>query len=792
MRFLSLEARIITLFISLLLVLQLLAYGFIDQAIDKNARKVLSENLQYHENVFQRLIEKNAQNLVQAATIVAKDYALRDAISSNDIQTIVSALLNHGERINADLTMLVGLDGKIIAASSDTLAHGMQDRVQQLMHAASNKGGAANIVSLNGRPYQLVMVPVLAPVAISWVALAVPVDQVLVREMHELSPLQVSIVSAAKDGAWEMQSTSLTEAQGKQLLAALPRALPSNKLITTMHIDRDEYSSQLVDMNASAGQHTVAVLQLSFSRTVAPYKLLQRNLLILSIVATLLAIIISAVTARRITNPLRQLSDTARRFAAGNYQGEIAIRRSDEIGALAKSFSHMRDAIATREKEISRLAYWDTLTHLPNRALFTSMLNDALAAAATRGDTVHVLMLDLDRFKYVNDLMGHEFGDQLLTEVAQRLSQQLGAGKPKPARLGGDEFAVLLPASTLEEAQQTARAIAQSFERPIAIGEQNVDIGAGIGIAAYPAHASDAASLMSRVEVAMYAAKRARQGAVTYSPEIDKSSQKNLSLLSDMRAALGQNQFQLWVQPKVSLSDYKLIGVEALVRWVHPERGMVFPDQFIPFAEQSGFIRSLTHWIMDQAAQTLKLWQAQDIALKMSVNISTMDLMDQDLPQKFAAILDKHALATAQFCLEITESAIMDDPVRAHQTLDNLHAMGMDLSIDDFGTGYSSLAYLKQLPVNELKIDKSFVLKMDKDNADSRIVKSTIDLAHNMQLRVVAEGVENQQVMQLLRELGCDQVQGYFLNKPMPASQLPAWKQDWEQRATQLQNLDLA
>jgi EAL domain-containing protein (putative c-di-GMP-specific phosphodiesterase class I) len=189
----------------------------------------------------------------------------------------------------------------------------------------------------------------------------------------------------------------------------------------------------------------------------------------------------------------------------------------------------------------------------------------------------------------------------------------------------------------------------------------------------------------------------------------------------------------------------------------------------------------------------LKLWQAQDIALKMSVNISTMDLMDQDLPQKFAAILDKHALATAQFCLEITESAIMDDPVRAHQTLDNLHAMGMDLSIDDFGTGYSSLAYLKQLPVNELKIDKSFVLKMDKDNADSRIVKSTIDLAHNMQLRVVAEGVENQQVMQLLRELGCDQVQGYFLSKPMPASQLPAWKQDWEQRAAQLQkNQDLA
>ena len=240
-----------------------------------------------------------------------------------------------------------------------------------------------------------------------------------------------------------------------------------------------------------------------------------------------------------------------------------------------------------------------------------------------------------------------------------------------------------------------------------------------------------------------------------------------------------QHAFRLYVQPKVDLISGQVIAAEALIRWVHPERGFIFPDQFIPFAEQTGFIRQLTLWVINEAALVCGQWLAQGHTLKMSVNLSTRDLLDQDLPSKFAEVLQRHHITPSSFCLEITESAIMDDPVRAQQTLEKLHDMGFDLSIDDFGTGYSSLAYLKSLPVDELKIDKSFVLKMEQDADDTKIVKSTIDLGHNMGLRVVAEGVENLEVMVLLKDMGCDQAQGYFISKPMPSGQMLAWLSAW-------------
>jgi diguanylate cyclase (GGDEF)-like protein len=443
----------------------------------------------------------------------------------------------------------------------------------------------------------------------------------------------------------------------------------------------------------------------------------------------------------------------------------------------------MRDGIAQREKEISRLAYWDTLTNLPNRAQFLLLLNDALAESRKRDEPVFVLMMDLDRFKHVNDVMGHSFGDALLRQVAGRLQlllanrHQLSA---QVARLGGDEFAVLLPGADLEQARRVAAEVLQTLETPLSLEDQMVDIGAGLGIAGFPQHGDDGESLLSMAEVAMYAAKQRNDGAVVYDAAMDKSSEKSLSLLTELRNAIDRNEFRLHVQPKIMLDTGKVVGMESLVRWVHPERGNVFPDEFIPFAEQTGFIRVLTRWVLEQSALLCQQLAAKGIHLKVSVNLSTRDLLDQDLPVKFADILARHKLGPASFCLEITESAIMDDPVRAQLTLERLHAMGVDLSIDDFGTGYSSLAYLKRLPVNELKIDKSFVLNMENDIGDSKIVRSTIDLGHNMGLRVVAEGIESEAVWRLLARMGCDQGQGYFMSRPIPGDQLVAWLEKWQ------------
>jgi EAL domain-containing protein (putative c-di-GMP-specific phosphodiesterase class I) len=285
-------------------------------------------------------------------------------------------------------------------------------------------------------------------------------------------------------------------------------------------------------------------------------------------------------------------------------------------------------------------------------------------------------------------------------------------------------------------------------------------------------------------ETAMYAAKLRRDGAVLYDPAMDKSSEKSLSLLGELRNAIERNEFRLHVQPKVRLDTGEVAGIEALVRWMHPERGNVFPDEFIPFAEQTGFIRVLTQWVLDQSGALCRELAVQGIDLTMSVNLSPRDLLDQDLPAKFNEILVRHDLTAASFCFEITERAIMDDPVRALHTLERLHAMGVALSIDDFGTGYTSLACLERLPVDELKIDKSFVLNMENDIGDTRIVRSAIDLGHNMGLRVVAEGIESEAVWRLLAALGCDQGQGYFMSRPIPGDRLADWIRNWTPPST--------
>lgn len=460
----------------------------------------------------------------------------------------------------------------------------------------------------------------------------------------------------------------------------------------------------------------------------------------------------------------------------------VEVIHEHEIGELADAFSDIRNKMAAREREIHRLAYLDPLTELPNRARFVLLLQASLAEAEQRGHSVFVLMMDLDRFKYVNDVMGHSFGDTLLRLVAQRLQLALDNGadaSAKLARLGGDEFAVLLPGISIEQAQGMAARILASLETPLSLEDQTVDISASVGIAGYPEHAAESRTLLSVVEVAMYAAKQRKDGAVVYDAEIDSSSQKNLSLLSEMRSAMERDEFRLRVQPKISLNTGQVVGFEALARWEHPERGFLFPNEFIAFAEQTGFIRTLTRWVLDQSAALCQQLAATGIDLKVSVNLSTRDLLDQDLPLKFREILARHQLAPSSFCLEITESAIMDDPVRAQQTLERLHAMGFSLSIDDFGTGYSSLAYLKRLPVDELKIDKSFVLNMEHDMDDTKIVRSTIDLGHNLGLRVVAEGIESEAAWHLLAALGCDQGQGHFMGRPIPGDQLIDWIEAW-------------
>lgn len=773
--FKSLERRIVALLLIVLLLVQVASFFVIQNAISRNGRTVIAEELVVGERVFKRLLKQNAEMLTQGAQLLAKDYGFLSAIASSDDETITSALTNHGARIGASFTVMVGTDRTLRVDSTHALSRDGRRRILQLVDAAEKEGSAVGTGILENGPFQIVVVPVKAPVVVGWVVMAFPLDQRLAADMLALSSLETSFMVRSAQGAWAASATTLAPDAIGTMTAALDARHAAQRPAIDITMGGDQYAGLLSELASDDRQTAVVVLQRSVSAAIAPYRALQMTLLILTAVGILVAALVSIVTARRITGPLRELTSTARRLGGGDYDGPIPTGGGEEIAELSNAFGVMRSGIAKREAEIHKLAYWDSLTDLPNRAQFARKLRQAIGSAAT----CHILMMDLDRFKNVNDVLGQSFGDALLRSVAQRLLTHSGADSANIARLGGDEFAILLVDGTLADAQEVALRVLKSLELPIVLDDQAVDLGAGIGIAGYPQHAADAESLLSRAEVAMHVAKRSGNQAAVYDAATDESSQQSLSLLSDLRRAVDRNELKLYVQPKLSLAVGEVTGLEALVRWVHPERGMIFPDQFIPFSEQTGFIRVITLWMLDRAAALCSALALEGMYPKISVNISARDLMDQDLPAKFSEILFRHKVSAASFCLEITESAIMDDPVRAQNTLESLHALGAELSIDDFGTGYSSLAYLKQLPVDELKIDKSFVMNMEHDANDAKIVRSTVDLGHNLGLRVVAEGIETEQAWALLSQMGCDSGQGYLMSRPIPANEFGAWSRRW-------------
>ncbi|WP_245503682.1 bifunctional diguanylate cyclase/phosphodiesterase [Aquabacterium lacunae] len=779
----KLQARIVAVYLGLLAIIQLTSYWFIEDTVDRNARDSISTELRTGERVFSRLLQQNTSSLEQATKVLAADYGFRSAISSADRETLQSALQNHGERINAGVAIYTNANFEVLASTA-TDPRPFGAAVQRYARQSLSGGTQANQVEvINGQPYQIVAVPVRAPLLIGWVGMGFPIGDALLKELRYLSELDSVLMLRSPRGEWTVSQGSFDPALWKPVVASWqnPVRTDADSLDPTLMVAGQEYSAHPVILPGAPGQPPVtALLMRSVDKALQPFAALKLTLFLLSLVGVAAFGVGGYVTARRITTPIRQLAGLARRLERGDYGAEVKVPSQDEIGDLAQSFEAMRQAIQAREGQIRRLAYEDALTELPNREQFRHDLRQAIERNQQEGQPCAVLLLDMDRFKHVNDVLGHRFGDEVLRAVAHRLRHEALDEECVLARLSGDEFAVLLPLTGVTQARDVAARVQQSFERPIRLDEHTVDLGAGIGIACCPDHGREADQLLSRAEVAMYAAKQQQAGTVVYHPGLDSTSEESLTLLSELRYAVDHNQLRLFLQPKVNLRTGQVIGAEALVRWEHPERGLVPPMRFIPFAEQTGFISTLTHWMLEQCAQAAAHLAAEGFPLKLSVNLSTRDLMDQDLPTRMEQLLATQRVPSNTLVLEITESAIMDDPQRALQTLGRLHAMGLRLSIDDFGTGYSSLAYLKRLPVDELKIDKSFVMNMESDLQDAKIVRSTIDLAHNLGLSVVAEGVENAKSWKLLSGLSCDEGQGYFIARPMPAAQFLHWVRHWQ------------
>jgi diguanylate cyclase (GGDEF)-like protein len=417
----------------------------------------------------------------------------------------------------------------------------------------------------------------------------------------------------------------------------------------------------------------------------------------------------------------------------------------------------------------------DSLTGLPNRDAFYEAVDAAIASALADGPRAAAMIIDLDRFKEVNDTLGHHSGDELLRQVAARLREALRESDVL-ARLGGDEFAVLVPTvATVEQATQVADRVRGALEQPFELQDIVVHVGASVGIALAPDHGRSAEQLLQRADVAMYLAKDSSLAHEVYQASADPYSASKLSMVAEMRRALAEREFEVHYQPKAALASGAIDGVEALVRWNHPERGLIPPMEFVPLAERTGLIKRLTVYVMDDALRQCAEWRGIGLDLAVAVNLSAHNIADPELPDMVARLLAEHGVDAGRLVLELTESTLLVDPQGAKAVLGRLHAMGVGLAIDDFGTGYSSLSYLSELPVTELKIDRSFVMSMATSDGDAFIVRSTIDLGRNLGLRVVAEGVETESVWNRLGELGCDVGQGYYLSRPVPATELTRW-----------------
>ena len=670
-------------------------------------------------------------------------------------------LENHGSRIGAEVTALLDTRLNLRSLSASGGARDFQAAVRQVAPLLASQPQGSRMAVIGGVPYQFVMVPMRAPVVIGWVLMGFPVSQPLADEMRQLLSVHVALLVKGEDGVLSVPVSTLP---------AAPLAMLRRQGIPTGELDTDQgvLLARASPLDTVGGE-VQALLLRSVDEVVAPYRQLQVLLAIITVAGVLLFALGNGVMAQRVTTPLRSLLAATRRLSRGEYDVPMEhTDRADEIGNLARSFDKMRVDIGAQQSEIRRLAFWDRLTGLPNRERFRAAVVAATSANVGVPQALAVLTLDLDRFKHVNDVLGYAFGDRLLQAVAGRLREQVGAPQDMVARMGGNEFAVLLQGADAAAAHEVARRIHRSFEEPLVFEDQSVDLSAGIGIACWPDDADDADTLLSRSEIAMYAAKRQLSGALRYDPGFDLASAQTLSLLSELRRAVEHNELRLYLQPKVALHGQPGLAAEALVRWQHPQRGQIAPDVFVPIAEESGLILALSNWVLEQACRNAANWPVQ---LFVSVNLSPSEFKRGNLIERIQHVLSASNIDPARLELEITEGVMLDDAAGALEIMRTLKRLGVRIALDDFGTGYSSLSYLRAFPFDGLKIDRSFLSRLDQSDSnnesDQAIIQAIVGLGRALSLTVTAEGVETADHLKLLQAVACDEGQGYYLSRPL-------------------------
>jgi diguanylate cyclase (GGDEF)-like protein len=733
-----------------------------EHSVQERAAKQLVAGSSFVE----QLVRFRAAQLASGVAVLAADFGFREAVASGDRPTMLSAAQNDVRRIGADLMVLLDDHGHVLASTAQVT----ESSLQRVMSAADLASDRPHVMVLAGRAYQFFLAPVRAPETIGWVAMGFAIDDTLALHMSELAGAPISLVTRDQTGVTYVAST--LRGAARRALVALQGGRPGPSADAwRLRLGSEEYLT--ITRRIADSPDTVDVwVHQPMHDVLAPYRDLRDAMLAIGTVALLFAAGIGMLAGRSASRPIADLVRAARRIEDGRYDRPVEPRGAKDFRRLASTFNTMQQGIAEREARISQLAYHDALTGLPNRAAAEKYIDQRIRDDATTAFAL--ILIDLCNLPEINASLGHHVGDDALSEAARRLQQNVGP-TDLVARLSAQQFVVVAGPCSLQRAPFIAEQLIGIIAADFAVADVGLELHPIAGISAFSDHGQSARELMRCAQMALHDAQDARTPVAIYGIGRDEQHRRRLALVTELRRALEAGDFTLVYQPKVEMATRTVKSVEALARWTHQQLGQVSPAEFVPLAEQTGNTRRLTSWVVGEAVRQMAEWRSLGLEIDVAVNLSASDILDPQLGDEVLRCLACHGVSPTKLLLEITESAVMRDPVLAARHMQLLRVAGVRFSMDDFGTGYSSLSQLSRLPVDELKIDRSLIAHADSRPDDTMIVTSTIELAHSMGLRVVAEGVEKIEAWNLLRRLGCDLAQGYLISKPLPANAVLAF-----------------
>ena len=755
--FRKLSTRLTVLYAAMFGVVLLIVSVAVFLAISNVAQRQVRMELAATGTVFDRVWAMRSERLREGAGLLSRDFGFREAVATRDALTIGSALENLRLRMGIDLAFMVDAEGAVIGADFSEA-----DR-RDLARAFEVSDDPSGVFLLGGQPYQLVTAPVLSPELFGWVVFAVHLDDKEMRSLEQLSaiPLDAVVLHRSARNTWSDAAGS-RELNSSTVRSFIDRSLRAKSGPAVLDLASGQVVALVKPLQTlEPGGGAALLLRYPLARALAPFRPLLIMVGLLGLGGLAVVSWGSWALARGVTRPISELDQAAHRLQRGE-DAHVEIESDDEIGRLAQSFNAMAAEMRDRERKITHQALHDDETGLPNRLALERVVG---ALADWPAGQVYVAALGMDRFNHMRGAIGHKLAAQAVRMVGNRL----GGLAPTcgVARISTDVLGFVLTAEGETAALEHVQQLLSQLERPVRVSGEAIDVALSVGLA--PLEGGAVGPAIERAVIGLDQARAARRKVGVFDPQAYGDPAENLSLMSSLVTGIQEGQLVLWHQPKFDMRKRTTTGAEALVRWNHPTRGMIFPDVFIPMAEETGHIRALTEWVVRQAvADQIALAKAGH-RIDLAVNISGRTLGEPDFVDFVADALKQ---AVGGICFEITETAVIENPDVALTMLDRFADLGVSIAIDDFGAGLSSLAYLKRIRGHELKIDRSIVQDVVGSQRDALIVRSTIDLAHSLGLKVVAEGVETNAQFSLLSAMGCDQAQGYLVAKPMPLNQL--------------------